>query len=217
MKKIPISEYYENEAKEHGDFLINNEVFAYMDNKAITYIRKAFTIELEDWSDNAISAFLVDISGIFWWMNVYQIVDKFSEEFLDTATFCALFNCKVIGYLDYSNICGYNNKSIVGIYRAFNDGLSLDKYEKLNKKLNENVPHLIDKLMSYFNVATITELAQKLDMSQPEVINWLRINPVNAIKIKCRELGIYNEIFEDLNSKKFSAVKKGWGVDYGRN
>ena len=59
---------------------------------------------------------------------------------------------------------------------------------------------IFDKLYSYFNVATITELAQKLDMSQPAVTNWLRRNSISAIKKRCRELGIYNEIFGDLNT-----------------
>ncbi|MCG3679570.1 helix-turn-helix domain-containing protein [Aliarcobacter butzleri] len=59
---------------------------------------------------------------------------------------------------------------------------------------------IFDKLYSYFNVATITELAQKLDMSQPAVTNWIRRNSISAIKKRCRELGIYNEIFGDLNS-----------------
>lgn len=62
---------------------------------------------------------------------------------------------------------------------------------------------IFDKLYSYFNVATITELAQKLDMSQPAVTNWLRRNSISAIKKRCRELGIYNEIFGDLNLNKF--------------
>lgn len=59
---------------------------------------------------------------------------------------------------------------------------------------------IFDKLYSYFSVATITELAQKLDMSQPAVTNWLRRNSISAIKKRCRELGIYNEIFGDFNS-----------------
>ncbi|MFW3399245.1 hypothetical protein [Aliarcobacter butzleri] len=58
---------------------------------------------------------------------------------------------------------------------------------------------IFDKLYSHFNVATITELAQRLDMSQPAVTNWLRRNSISAIKKRCRELGIYNEIFGDLN------------------
>jgi hypothetical protein len=66
-------------------------------------------------------------------------------------------------------------------------------------EMNE-IELIFDKLYSYFNVATITELAQKLDMSQPAVTNWLRRNSISAIKKRCRELGIYNEIFGDLNS-----------------
>lgn len=59
---------------------------------------------------------------------------------------------------------------------------------------------IFEKLYSYFKVATITELAYQLDMSQPAVTNWLRRNSISAIKKRCRELGIYNEIFGDLNS-----------------
>ena len=66
-------------------------------------------------------------------------------------------------------------------------------------EMNE-IELIFDKLYSYFNVATITELAQKLDMSQPAVTNWIRRNSISAIKKRCRELGIYNEIFGDLNS-----------------
>ena len=66
-------------------------------------------------------------------------------------------------------------------------------------EMNE-IELIFDKLYSYFNVATITELAQKLDMSQPAVTNWIRRNSISAIKKRCRELGIYNEIFEDFNS-----------------
>ena len=65
-------------------------------------------------------------------------------------------------------------------------------------EMNE-IELIFDKLYSYFNVATITELAQKLDMSQPAVTNWLRRNSISAIKKRCRELGIYNDIFGDLN------------------
>ena len=69
-------------------------------------------------------------------------------------------------------------------------------------EMNE-IELIFDKLYSYFNVATITELAQKLDMTQPAVTNWIRRNSISAIKKRCRELGIYNDIFgmqkEDKN------------------
>lgn len=80
---------------------------------------------------------------------------------------------------------------------------------------------IFDKLYSYFNVATITELAQKLDMSQPAVTNWLRRNSISAIKKRCRELGIYNEIFGDLNSNinhfQNSEFKSSIAVNNGVN
>lgn len=65
--------------------------------------------------------------------------------------------------------------------------------------MNE-INEIFDKLFSFFDVSTITELAQKLEMSQPAVTNWQRRNSISAIKKRCRELGIYNEIFGDLNS-----------------
>lgn len=61
---------------------------------------------------------------------------------------------------------------------------------------------IFDRLFNFFNVSTITELAKKLEMSQPAVTNWQRRNSINAIRKKCRELGIYNEIFEDNHNDK---------------
>ncbi len=78
-------------------------------------------------------------------------------------------------------------------------------------EMNE-IELIFDKLYSYFNVATITELAQKLDMSQPAVTNWIRRNSISAIKKRCRELGIYNEIFEDFNSNiNYQTIKDNHG------
>lgn len=87
-------------------------------------------------------------------------------------------------------------------------------------EMNE-IELIFDKLYSYFNVATITELAQKLDMSQPAVTNWLRRNSISAIKKRCRELGIYNEIFGDFNSNvnnfQNSEFKSSIAVNNGGN
>ena len=54
--------------------------------------------------------------------------------------------------------------------------------------------------MSYYNVFTISELANRIGVSQPSISGWKRHNYVKAIANKCRELGIYNEIFGDLNN-----------------
>lgn len=54
---------------------------------------------------------------------------------------------------------------------------------------------LIGKLMEYYEVHTISELSKILDIGQPAISKWKINNSVNAIKKKCRELGIYDEIF----------------------
>lgn len=59
---------------------------------------------------------------------------------------------------------------------------------------------IIDKLFDYFDVYSIQDLALKMNVSQPTISKWKTRNSINAIKKKCRELGIYNEIFGDLNS-----------------
>ena len=60
---------------------------------------------------------------------------------------------------------------------------------------------LIDNLLSYYNVSTYSDLALKIDTTQANISSWKIRNSINAIKNKCKELGIYNEIFGDLNSK----------------
>ncbi|PRN01154.1 hypothetical protein [Aliarcobacter cryaerophilus] len=60
---------------------------------------------------------------------------------------------------------------------------------------------LINKLMTYFNVFSMHELATKLEISQPAISKWKKNNSVIAIKKRCRELGIYDEIFGDIDNK----------------
>lgn len=64
----------------------------------------------------------------------------------------------------------------------------------------ENVEYLLEKLFEYFAVSSAAELSKKINTSQKTISNWKTRNSVNAVKKKCRELGIYNEIFGDINS-----------------
>lgn len=57
---------------------------------------------------------------------------------------------------------------------------------------------LIDKILDHYSVATYSELALKINTTQQTISSWKQRNSVNAIKKRCRELGIYNEIFGDL-------------------
>lgn len=59
---------------------------------------------------------------------------------------------------------------------------------------------LIDNLLSYYNVSTYSDLALKIGTTQANISSWKIRNSINAIKNKCKELGIYNEIFGDFNS-----------------
>lgn len=64
--------------------------------------------------------------------------------------------------------------------------------------MSYEIRFIFDRLFAFYKVATITELAQCLGMSQPAVTNWERRNSISAIKKRCRELGIYDEIFGDI-------------------
>ena len=66
--------------------------------------------------------------------------------------------------------------------------------------MSETATNYIEKIMDYYEVHTITELSKILGIGQPAITKWKINNSILPIKKKCRELGIYNEIFEDLNS-----------------
>ena len=59
---------------------------------------------------------------------------------------------------------------------------------------------IIFKLLSYFQLDNNQELALKLGTTPQTISNWKTRNSISPLKKKCRELGIYNEIFGNLNS-----------------
>ncbi|MBW6489005.1 hypothetical protein [Sulfurimonas sp.] len=61
---------------------------------------------------------------------------------------------------------------------------------------------LIDRMMNRYDVFTISELAQRIDTSQPAISQWKKKNYIKAIASKCRELGIYDEIFGQKKPEK---------------
>ena len=80
-----------------------------------------------------------------------------------------------------------------------------------------NADFYIEKLLNHYNVSTISELAKILDTKQTSISSWRARNSVNAIKKKCRELGIYNEIFGDINTNNFQNSKNVVGQDFSSN
>jgi len=94
-----------------------------------------------------------------------------------------------------------------------------------------NAEFLIEKLLNFYKVSNVAELSTKINTSQKTISNWKIRNSVNAIKKKCRELDIYDEIFSNshivkqedffidimsysnINMKK---IIKNWGIQgYG--
>lgn len=57
---------------------------------------------------------------------------------------------------------------------------------------------LIYSLYKHYKVDNNIELANYLNTTPQTISNWKARNSINAIKKKCRELGIYEDIFGDL-------------------
>jgi hypothetical protein len=77
-----------------------------------------------------------------------------------------------------------------------------------------NADFYIEKLLNYYNISTISELAQMLNTKQTSISSWRTRNSVNAIKKKCREFGIYNEIFGDVQTNNFQNSNNITGQDF---
>lgn len=74
---------------------------------------------------------------------------------------------------------------------------------------------ILNKLFDYFKTNSISELAEKLEVSQPTVSKWKARNSISAIKKKCRELGIYDEIFGDIQTNNFQNSTNQVGQNFG--
>ena len=61
-----------------------------------------------------------------------------------------------------------------------------------------NAEFYIERMFDYYKVLNMTELSNIIKESQANISNWKVRNSINAVKKKCRRLGIYNEIFKDL-------------------
>lgn len=77
------------------------------------------------------------------------------------------------------------------------------------------IEDILDKLFDYFKTNSISELAEKLEVSQPTVSKWKARGSISAIKKKCRELGIYDEIFGDIQTNNFQNSTNQVGQNFG--
>ena len=70
---------------------------------------------------------------------------------------------------------------------------------------------VFDRLFDYYCINSLQELALKLGVSQPAISQWKTRNAISAVKKRCRELGIYNEIFGDLTHSNRISVNNNTG------
>ena len=69
---------------------------------------------------------------------------------------------------------------------------------------------LFQKLFVFFNVFTINELADKLNVKPTTVSSWRQRNSIKSIASICKEHDIYNEIFEkDINQTNVITADNG--------
>lgn len=56
---------------------------------------------------------------------------------------------------------------------------------------------VIERLMEHFNVYKLNQLAQKMNIKYDSLSSWKNAATLNPLKNICRELNIYNEIFNN--------------------
>lgn len=74
-------------------------------------------------------------------------------------------------------------------------------------KIND-IESILQRLLDYFNLDNMSQLADKLSISQPTISKWKSRGSILPIKKKCRKLGIYNEIFSDSKISNKEAEDK---------
>ena len=73
--------------------------------------------------------------------------------------------------------------------------------------MNITAEDIIYMLYNYYEINNNIELAKKINTTPQTITNWKSRNSVNAIKKKCREIGIYNDIFGDIQK---TAINNGF-------
>ncbi len=77
-----------------------------------------------------------------------------------------------------------------------------------------DINSVFDTLFSYYNVSTFSDLAKKMEIGQSAISKWKKNNSIDALKKKCRELGIYNDIF--VKTEIFACLYKKKKPGYHR-
>lgn len=79
-------------------------------------------------------------------------------------------------------------------------------YEKIfGESILRNASDLVDRLMEYYDVTTISELAEKINIGHQAISKWRKNNSIDAIKKRSRELGLYAYLFNDFEVDLFQS------------
>ncbi|OCL85987.1 hypothetical protein AAX26_01636 [Aliarcobacter thereius] len=83
-----------------------------------------------------------------------------------------------------------------------------------------NFTYFYDKLLNFYGVTSLQGLSNETKIPISTISSIKQRESITALKKKCRELGIYNEIFGDLNLSSsedkletISKSKKNLGID----
>jgi hypothetical protein len=63
----------------------------------------------------------------------------------------------------------------------------------------QDFTYFYDKILSFYNVKTLKDLSELTDIPISTLSSIKQRNSITALKKKCRELNIFDEIFGDLN------------------
>lgn len=69
-----------------------------------------------------------------------------------------------------------------------------------HKKAESDAGTAIEKLLSHYKASSYDELSSKIITPAGTISKWKQRNSINAIKKKCRELGIYEYIFDNIEA-----------------
>jgi len=70
-----------------------------------------------------------------------------------------------------------------------------------------NFEYYFERVLSFYNVSTLKDLSDITNIPISTMSSIKQRNSITALKKKCRELGIYSEIFEDNHNDKLKDVK----------
>ncbi len=70
-----------------------------------------------------------------------------------------------------------------------------------------DINSILNKLLEYYDIDTMAELSEILKVSQPTISKWKSRNTIIPIKRKCKEIGIYEKIFDNNTLDDFDFSK----------